>query len=346
MDIGFEEIRDWEAVGARWRALQAAADGGFFRSWDFIGCQAAARFDAPWLLTVRAHGADQALGLLNRHAGHWHLNVTGRKALDTVYIEHNGLLLRAAASGALAAGMAALAARGRVVLAGVDDAHLAAARAAGLVVGLTTQPAPAVALDAVRGRYLDSLSANARAQIRRALRLCGGDVALRPAVDVAETLAWFDAMVTLHQAHWARRGKPGAFADPAICEFHRELLGRAAPAGAAAMLRVTAAEAVVGYLYVLLGGGIAHAYQSGFVAPADARHKPGLICHALAVEHFRAAGMARYDLMVGADRYKLTLAPQGGQNLHWFTLHPRGSWRAQAALAGERLAARLRAALT
>jgi len=345
MRAGFEDVIEWGALERRWRALEGQARGGFFRSWDFLGCEAAARFDAPVLLSVRDDGQDVALALCNRHGGRLYLQETGRPALDAVCVEHNGFLIRAGGAAALQAGMTALAGRGPVVLSGIDDATLASARAAGLVVTQKAQVAPVVDLAALRGPYLESLSANTRAQIRRAMRLCAAPPVLAAAADLAQALDWFAAMVTLHQARWAVRGQKGAFADAAMVDFHRALLARALPAGSATLLRVSAGDTVLGYLYVLLGGGTAHVYQSGFIAAADARHKPGLICHALAVEHFRALGMTRYDLMAKADRYKTSLAPGGGPSLHWVTLYPAGAWRGRLALAARALKPRLHAAL-
>ena len=69
--------------------------------------------------------------------------------------------------------------------------------------------------------------------------------------------------------------------------------------------------------------------------------KPSL----LAIEHLRAQGLTTYDFMAKADRYKLSLAPQGGQNLHWFTLYPPGSPRGRLKLAAQSVKSGLRAAL-
>jgi CelD/BcsL family acetyltransferase involved in cellulose biosynthesis len=178
---------------------------------------------------------------------------------------------------------------------------------------------------AARNAYLDMLSGNARSQIRRAMRLYGADLALEEAGTVPKALALFDRLVVLHQAAWIARGKPGAFADERICAFHRVLIGEGVPRGEVRLLRVAAGSREIGVLYLFRHGGRVFSYQSGFAAENDARLKPGLVCHALAIEQARLGGAAVYDFLAGAQRYKTTLAPHGGKEMHWITVHPSGS---------------------
>jgi CelD/BcsL family acetyltransferase involved in cellulose biosynthesis len=137
---------------------------------------------------------------------------------------------------------------------------------------------------------------------------------------VEEALAWFDGLIALHQATWTRRGRPGAFADPALTAFHRTLIARGVPAGQADLLRIAAGGEVLGYLYCFIAGSRVLSYQSGFAYSAHPHAKPGLVCHTLAIELYASAGMEFYDLLGGADRYKRTLA-DGGETLHWVTLY-------------------------
>jgi len=203
------------------------------------------------------------------------------------------------------------------------------------------------------GDFPATLSANARGQIRRSMRLYGPDLALTRAADSASVVSYFDEMVALHQASWAGQGKPGAFAAAGARAFHASLLAAAVPRGEADLLRVTAGGRTVGVLYQLRHGGQAGGqpggrvwcYQSGFARAADARLKPGLVCHTLAIQHYRAMSIAVYDFLAGADRYKRTLARGGGQTLHWFTLYAAGSWSGRARKIAEAAAMRLRPAL-
>ena len=93
-------VTDWVALGERWRQFESRADASFFQGWSWIGCLAPERYDDPMLLEAQRDGRTVALGLFNRRRGWpfdtlW-LHETGLPQLDTVFIEHNGLLIDAA----------------------------------------------------------------------------------------------------------------------------------------------------------------------------------------------------------------------------------------------------------
>jgi CelD/BcsL family acetyltransferase involved in cellulose biosynthesis len=332
-DISFQPVSQLDALGARWRQLEAEADGGFFRGWSYLGTLLP-HFTAPYLLAVTRGGQDVALGLFNRTGGGFCLHETGLAPWDRLHVEHNGLLVRRGQAAVLPAALAAVAARGPVVLSGIDDAHLAAASAAGDIDLRSRHFAPAVAFSALPDTgepYLASLSANARAQIRRAMRLYGDALRLEQASTIVQAQAFFDRMVALHQASWQARGQPGAFADEPIRMFHRALIEAGFSSGEVRLLRGRAGDHDLGYLYEFRHGGRALSYQTGFAAEPDARLKPGLVCHVLAIEKARRDGESVYDFLAGAQRYKLTLAPRDGQSMHWITLYRPGSLAATTA---------------
>lgn len=331
LDISIAPVRDQAALAERWRALEAVADGGFFRGWTYLGTLLP-HMASPHLLSVRSDGLDVALGLFNRTPGPWPrlmLHATGDPAWDRLYVEHNGLLLRPGAELLLRYALAAALARGTLVLPGIDDVHLRAARTAGGTFHLrATHWAPAVDLTALPAgdhAVLHGLSANTRAQIRRARRLYGAELRIERVAGLADALDAFDRMAALHQAAWIARGKKGAFADRRIRDFHAALIATGLPRGEIALLRVSAGAREIGILYNFQHGGRMLAYQSGFAPEDDARLKPGLVCHTLAMEAAREGGLAVYDFLAGAQRYKTSLAPQGGEKLHWVTLYRQGS---------------------
>jgi CelD/BcsL family acetyltransferase involved in cellulose biosynthesis len=341
LDVTLSPIEDVAAFGARWRAFQAEVCPGPFLTWHFVGCELASRHAAPHALAVREDGRDVALGLLNRAAGKWYLQATGDQRLDAIFSEHNGLLVRAGAGRVVSAALRFLARHGPVAVSGVDDEFFAAARRAGIVTHHHPRFAPAIDLGGIQGDYLDGRSANTRAQIRRAMRLAGPGLAIHRAATVAMALDWFADMVALHTASWQARGGAGAFADAAVRGFHEALIGGDDGPRIADLLRVTAGGETLGIMYNLRHGGHVCCYQSGFRAARDARDKPGLVCHALAIDLYRSEGEIRYDLLAGAERYKVSLA-SGGQTLHWFTLHPPGAIGARVRRLAEQVATRVR----
>jgi CelD/BcsL family acetyltransferase involved in cellulose biosynthesis len=303
--------------------LEARADPSFFQTWRWVGCLGAERYAGGRVLRAVADGRTVALALLGTRRG-FHLNETGDPALDCVFMEHNGVLLdRDAPPGLLARCLAAAAGR-CLTLSGVDGWHLAAA--AGLrgraVLHDATRPSPLVDLASLRQGgtgFLDSLSGNARQQLRRATRAAAlsGPLALARAADAGEAHDWLDRLAALHQATWQARGRPGAFAAPHFGRFHHALIDRAHKRREVDLLRATAGTRVLGYLYNFRHRGRVSTYQSGFDYAGAAPHeKPGLICHHLAIEAALADGADSYDFLAGDARYKTSLA-NAGATLHW-----------------------------
>ncbi len=339
-DIRLSPPPGWTALGASWRALEARSQGSFFQSWSWVGCRAAARFPDPHLLEVRHGGETVAMGLFNRRrrlpvgTRLW-LNESGMPALDSIHVEHNGLLIAdAAPAETLAAALARVVrSSGHVVLSGVDAAHLAAARATGALVRERAYAvvSPWIDLAAVRahpGGHLGQISANARAQIRRSMRRyeAAGPLTQRRAGSLDEARAFLAALGDLHQRAWTGRGQPGAFANPQFVAFHDELLTTAWPRGEIDLLRIDAGDVALGYLYNFRWHNRVSNYQTGFdyAAAKSAHYKPGLTCHHLAAELYAEEGFAAYDLLAGEHRYKTSLAT-GAAQLHWIELLPPAS---------------------
>jgi CelD/BcsL family acetyltransferase involved in cellulose biosynthesis len=85
--------------------------------------------------------------------------------------------------------------------------------------------------------------------------------------------------------------------------FHRLLIERIFAGGETQLLRASAGDRVIGYLYNFRLGNRIYAYQSGF-ADVDRRERPGIVTHALAIRHAFQSGAGVYDLMAGRNRLK------------------------------------------
>lgn len=326
-----------DRLGAVWRGFEGAAGASPFQRWAWVGCLAAERYPDPLLVQAHRGGTLLGLALFNRRRGRLWLHESGDPDLDAIYIEHNGPLLAPEADRDVVLDGILRCARGwsgQAVLSGVGDTVRAAARRTGAAVVQRSGAAPYVDLAALPPGlgYLDTLSRNARQQLRRSARAYG-EVRLERAATPAQALAYLDALAALHTASWRARGKPGAFARPGVLRFHQALVAQGAPAGDVDLLRVSQGGADVGYLYNLRAGGLVCAYQGGFnYAAAPPHGKPGLLCHHLAIEAARAAGDLTYDFLAGDGRYKDSLA-NAARTLHWLRLLPRWHPRAVAAAA-------------
>lgn len=136
-----------------------------------------------------------------------------------------------------------------------------------------------------------------------------------------QRLAFFDGLVSLHQAHWtAEAGEQGAFADPRIIAFHRQLIADSEPGHGAQLLRFEAGGHVVGYLYHLISRGVVCFYQAGIDYPRIGDcGSPGLLLLTEAVQHAIQDGHRRYELMAGDMDYKRVLAMAEGR-MAWLSV--------------------------
>jgi len=159
---------------------------------------------------------------------------------------------------------------------------------------------------------------------------------LEAATSESEALAFFHTLKELHIPWWERRGKPHAFVHPSFERFHLRLIERGFAEGAIELLRLRTADRTLGVLYNFRHAGRIYAYQSGFVEP-EAKERPGVIAHALAIERAWQDGAEIYDFMAGDNRLKRSFANCTG-TLYWTVVQePRLRFRA------EHLARRLRA---
>lgn len=318
-------IADVDSLGAEWRALEARApSASVFQGWTWMGCLAEERFPNAVLVRAEVDGRTLGLALFNRRRGGLHLSEAGDHRLDLPFVEHNAPLIDETAPPALMPAMMQAAWRAggvfRMVLGGVPP--LVAAAAGGWTMRRQERAAPRVNLQAIResgGGYLACLSANARQQLRRSLRAYAahGELRLDRAASVAEATGWLEDLTALHGRLWRSRGKPGAFADPFMLRFHRSLIERGVMRGEVDLLRAQAGGRLIGYLLNLRRGGWVCAYQSGWDLSAAGRHeRPGIVCHALAIEQSLGRGDAVYDFLAGEDRYKRSLGT-GETTLVW-----------------------------
>lgn len=359
--IALVPVTDFIALGERWRALEARADCSFYQSWTWTGCLAEQRFPDPVLLEATQDGDTVALALFNRRRFLRQtllLGETGDAVHDSPYIEYNGVLMARSASISLHDCLRAARRQPvgtvrpwlprRLVLSGVDDATLEAARAAGPVSIRRSEQSFSVDLANLRASgsdFLDGLSANTRYQLRRSDRAYAavGPLTAHRAATAAEAHGWLDELATRHQVTWTARGHPGAFARPFFARFHHALIDRGMPREEIDLLRVTGGGQTVGLLYNFRYRGRALAYQGGFDYAGAGRHqKPGLTCHHQAIRFAAAAGLDRYDFLAGEGRYKRSLAadPTG---LHWLEVGAGGEIARLARHAARSLRARWRA---
>jgi CelD/BcsL family acetyltransferase involved in cellulose biosynthesis len=327
------------ALEAQWRALEAQADVTFFLSWDWIGAWVEEAGLPDRVLVGRADGEIVCLGLLRRSVDRrhgfvksrtLHLHATGREDQDVIFIEYNGLLsdrrfppLEAEAVAFLRSRQAEIGRFDEISLGGFTEEKYETVRAAGFRTHVQALKSTAfvdlAALKESGTDFPETVSANTRQQIRRAIRLyeARGPLVLEAARSAEEALDWFEEMGALHEAAWRGKGESGgAWRFPFLVAFHRRVIERSFPDGVE-IVRIRCGEQAIGFIHCLLRGGWIGSYLSGFAYEADNKAKPGLVSFHLYIQHRLKTGGEVLDFLAGDHRYKTSLGTPGPR-MYWF----------------------------
>ena len=176
--------------------------------------------------------------------------------------------------------------------------------------------------------FLSTLSGRAGTQARRNLREFEqrlGEITVQRAADPAQTLAFFAQMRELHLARWNSREKTTSLSADAVVAFHHRLIETLWPSGQVEMLRVGSADQPIGFLYNFIVHGKVAVFQTGFAYEVSSKWSPGMLTHALAIEHYRSRGLREYDFLSGDALYKRTLS-NGSRDLLWTTVYRDRAW--------------------
>lgn len=339
-----------DEIAQEWCALQERTDCSYFQSWGWIGVwlkRIAADFK-PQVIRVRFRGSLVGLGIfVHRDIRRRLLIISNAMFLNeypfdgrNMAMEYNGLL---ADPGHRQAVYREVIRHLFVTDSGLDEVFLGAVDVDAVTLQDLLDPACqqaqinqqlleesftwAVDLDSFgsgSNAYLDTLSKNRRAQIRRSFRLyeASGPLRLEQARDLVTALDFFSGLKKLHTLRWQQVGRQGVFANPIWEDFHRSLVESRFPEGEIQLLRVRNDNTVVGYLYNLVWRHHVYVLQTGFAPEREEGLMPGYVVHAMAIEHNRKQGMLRYDLMHGDELYKRIMCKQY-HKLHWVSLQRR-----------------------
>jgi len=332
-------------LALKWRHLEQRSSCSFFQSWTWIGTWLSQLPKSAALYLLEVIDEDSVIGLalfgartVVRHgfvrSRSLLLHETGSEAMDRMTIEYNSILAEAGREReVIVAGIncarAANIAWDELVMSGVETSTLEASRVAvrktkWRVVFRQESDCYFVDLAAARARggdYLALLSSNTRQQIRRSVRDYekSGSLGISVASSVETGIEYLRGLQALHDAHWKSRGKDGAFPSEFTRNFHDRLVRDGVTRGEVQLLRVTAGDETVGYLYNFVRDGHVYFYQSGFKYEEDSKLRPGLVCHYLAIVHNITVDNRIYDFLAGPQRYKQSLS-SASVKMYWFAL--------------------------
>lgn len=345
------DIRPVSSLGqleSDWLRIEKKANCSFFQSWHWVGSWMRVLPESikPLCLRLTANGLPVAIAILvqSTEARHGlirsrqlYVGETGDRKLDAITVEYGGPLvdaryMRDVPTEIVRSLISERIAWDELFLPGLGaedtDAWLHSADISNLGVRLLDEK-PCFTVDLKQFEsfdgYLAQLSANTRQQIRRAIRgyEARGAIRITEASSKGEYDLYHSDMKQLHQEYWEGKGHSGGFGSDFQVRFHRELIKSTRDSGSLQFLKFTCDGTVIGYLYNFDWQDVVYCYQSGFkYSNSDARLKPGLVCHSLAIEFNREKGKSIYNFLAGGSRYKRSLSMKE-HRLTWPVLQKR-----------------------
>ncbi|HEY6985621.1 MAG TPA: GNAT family N-acetyltransferase, partial [Rhodanobacteraceae bacterium] len=275
---------------------------------------------------------------------------TGDDDLDGITIEYAGLLVRRGREeDAYRALFETLGRKGRWHALRISASTQARAIAATLPTGLRAysmieRPSYFVDLAALRAAgedHLAAISSSTRSGLRRTRRAYEhrGPISIAAATEPALALAWLEELRVLHERYWRSKGKRGSFGSAFFAAFHEDLVGRTCASGFSQLLRITAGDVIVGYLYNLVWRNRVYFYNAGLNYGAlEKQDRPGFLAHMVAIQKYLDDGMEIYDFLAGDGDYKRMMSTHA-RTVNWIQVR-RPGWRlaleSLGALAGKR----------
>jgi hypothetical protein len=349
--IRWLDASDSEEAGRIWQLLEqeleidtVAASWDWTETWlqhygdlvphRFAVCEAS---EAPCAIALVTEGVGRRRGPFRVRSVH--LGTAGEPPGESVFVEYNRLLSssrhRDAFATALMRELRDEAGWHQLALDGFAPGDAAALLRAEPALRRQLEVCPVMELEAAgRGEngVLGLLRSGARRKVRRSLAELG-EVTGEWATTPEEGVDILNELIELHQRRWEAAGEQGAFASPRFAGFHRDLVLRLLPRGAAILFRVRAADRTVGCLYHFAERGRALFYQSGLASYEDKRIAPGFVAFALCMQACLEHGLIEYDFLAGDSRYKRDLS-NSSRELVWATAErPAWRWRMMDALA-------------
>jgi hypothetical protein len=253
----------------------------------------------------------------------WILNATGDPELDQIFIEYNGLLVQADRASSAWKSWADYfksdcnGGWDEIQLRGIRPAMLEAWKDPDLrfceEMKLTGRYVDLNELRLSSAPFVDGMAKKRRARIRHTQELYEklGALQFEVARNKQQAAEFLAELKLLHQNRWETRSVRGAFDYPFFHKFHIELIDKHFDDGVIQLMRLRAGQVTIGVLYNFVHNGDVTVYQTGFnysQVRSPNKESPGLLTHVMAIEHNRALGYKRYDLLAGDSDYKRALS--------------------------------------
>jgi len=164
--------------------------------------------------------------------------------------------------------------------------------------------------------FLSGLSANARKDIRRQLRLLeeSGKVRYSSVKDRDEVLPMMDNLFRLHSKRWSALGEKGVFQRERFNRFHKKIAELFFDKGWLYIPYLMNGENIFAIYYNFQYLNKIFAYQSG-LDPAWENFSPGTTALALTIQAATSQGFKEFDFLRGEAQYKYKWTEKERKNL-------------------------------
>ncbi|MFC4700134.1 GNAT family N-acetyltransferase [Glaciecola siphonariae] len=169
--------------------------------------------------------------------------------------------------------------------------------------------------------YMDTLSKNSKSSLRRSKNFITkqfGEVTYAIHREKLSSLLSRE-LAPLHIKQWSDTEHQSGFTNPVFTQFHSRLSESGDERLHFEIMRFDAGDKTLGYLYQFVCDKRVYFYLSAInYDEPNNNYKPGILMHALAIQHYLASGYERYDFLAGAARYKESLS---NAHYHMYSLH-------------------------
>jgi len=164
--------------------------------------------------------------------------------------------------------------------------------------------------------FLGGLSANARKDIRRQLRLLeeSGKVRYSSVKDMDEVIPMMDNLFRLHSKRWSALGEKGVFQRERFNRFHQRIAELFFDKGWLSIPYLANGENIFAVYYNFQYLNKIYAYQSG-IDPEWETFSPGTTALALTIQAAISQGFKEFDFLRGEAQYKYKWTEKERKNL-------------------------------
>jgi hypothetical protein len=170
------------------------------------------------------------------------------------------------------------------------------------------------------GDFLRSRSSNTRQQIRRSMKMLQtqyGEVSLHHPNSALEAKQWLDELIDMHRKRWNTDTSSSGFMKPSFAKFHQDMVTKYFSSNIVEVIKVTAGNTLLGINVYYTFNNAAHFIFGGVNYDIDAKARPGIITHVLAVDDYLKRDYSKYDFLEGEHRYKQSLCTHTEVNHGW-----------------------------